>query len=757
MGTKIITLDPRFSTGEPTVQLVATPGRNGRVIHERTSLHMSKTASQSPAMDYIRTVEPQPGKTIVLVIGLGDQETYGPNRNGDGFPSEPVPGKISADEVLTKHYKTYENAHVFEHHVNHDPAKAIGRVLKAFWNSLMRRVEVLEDFDHEKAPHLLERVTGGEFPSKSMGCGPAGTPILTPTGFRAIETLVVGDAVITHTGRPKLITELHVRPYSGYLCTVVTATGASTMTADHPYAVPSADGSHVHWVPAETLRPGEPVLTRIDGSMVFVPVLTVMRSTHDDDVYNFEVEDDHSYIANVHAVHNCKIPFDVCSVCSNKAPTRKQYCEHLLFEMNKIHGDGKQVFAMNPSPKFFDSSWVIRPADRTGHMIKKVAYDAPYEISSSYLLNEQVADLRAKSAALGKAADMEKVISGSPEATSTSTDKGSLKLLKNYKDHVAPGEAKSLPPSDVRVTIEYTPNDAVGTTDAMGIPMGLKDLIKFFMGRMGADEPTEDDLDCACKHASTVLELFAEYPRFYDDALKMAGLTALSVNEKLANTLWNPTTVGDRSLQDTPLYNRRLPANLASPSPNTDVLTFTDPAGRTMRTNMGQARRTTDALSSDAQARKYVRGAGHLGLGTVLGTAGLGALLTGGRSPLRRVAGGLGVAAGVASGIKGMHEIGRDVRVSDLDGPKIMTNEGVVIPAYTQMKSAAWQPDMLYAVLRERDGSSACGTLGARRAHAVHTKCASAVVEDEQSALLGPTLSIEKVALFLEQSIFTLA
>jgi hypothetical protein len=623
MGTKIITLDPRFSTGEPTVQLVATPGRNGRVIHERTSLHMSKVASQSPAMDYIRTVEPQPGKTIVLVIGLGDHETYGANRNGDGFPSEPVPGKITDDQVLTKHYKSYENAHVFEHHVNHDPAKAIGRVIKAFWNAFMRRVEVLEDFDHEKAPHLLERVTNGEFPSKSMGC---------------------------------------------------------------------------------------------------------------------------------------KIPYDVCNECGNHAPTRKQYCEHLLWEMNKIRNDGTLICALNPSPKFFDSSWVLRPADRTGHMLKKVAYDAPYEIwTPGYLLGEQVADLRAKSAALGKAADMEKIISGSPEATSTSTDKGSLKLLKNYKDHVAPHAAKSLPPSDVRVTIEYTPNDAVGTTDAMGLPMGLKDLIKFFMGRMGADEPDDKDLDCACKHASTILELFAEYPRFYDDALKMAGLTDLHVNEKLANTLWNPSSVEDRKLQDTPLYARRLPANLGTNSPNTDVLTFTDPSGRTMRTNMGQARRTTDALTTDARVGKYTRGAGHLGLGAVLGTAGLGAILTGGRSPMRRVAGGLGIAAGLASGIKGMHEIGRDVRVSDLDGPKIMTNEGYVIPAYTQMKAAAWQPDMLYAVLRERDGSSACGTLGARRAHAVHTKCASAVVEDEQSALLGPTLSIEKVALFLEQSIFTLA
>lgn len=626
MGTKIITLDPRFSTGEPTVQLVATPGRNGRVIHERTSLHMSKVASQSPAMDYIRTVEPQPGKTIILVIGLGDHETYGPNRNGDSFPSEPIPGKISADEVLTKHYKSYEKANVFEHHVNHDPAKAIGKVLKAFWNPSMRRVEVLQDFDHDKAPHILDRITNGEFPAVSMGC---------------------------------------------------------------------------------------------------------------------------------------KIKFDLCSKCGNKAPTRKQYCEHLLYEMSKIHGDGTQICALNPAPDFFDSSLVIRPADRCGYMLKKVALDrssAPYEIwTPGYLLGEQIADLRAKSAALGKAADMEKVISGLPEATSTSTDKGSLKLLKNYKDHVAPGEAKALPPSDVRVTIEYTPNDAVGTTDAMGLPMGLKDLIKFFMGRMGVDAPSDEDLDCACKHASTVLELFAEYPRFYNDALKMAGLTDLRVNEKLANTLWNPTTVGDRSLQDTPLYNRRLPANLGTPSPNTDVLTFTDPSGRTMRTNMGQARRTTDALETDAQARKYVRGAGHLGLGTVLGTAGLGALLTGGRSPMRRVAGGLGIAAGVASGIKGLHEIGRDVRVSDLDGPKIMTNEGVVIPAYTQMKAAAWQPEMLYSVLRLRDGSAACGALSAQHAHDVRVKCASALVEDEQSTLLGPTLSLEKVALFLEQSIFTLA
>lgn len=998
MGTKIITLDPRFSTGEPTVQLVATPGRNGRVLHERTSLHMSKTASQSPAMDYIRTVEPRPGKSIVLVIGLGDQETYGPNRNGDGFPSEPVPGKITDDQVLTKHYKSYENAHVFENHVNHDPAKAIGKVIAAFWNPYMRRVEVLEDFDHDKAKHLLERITSGEFPSKSMGCFTAGTMVtLGDCTRKPIEDISVGDEVLTHEGRARTVTELHRRQYSGDMYTVrAEAQEPVECTGNHPFLVVtreevsdtqrrgagwtwgdpdtvtlspqwvearcldkdahlllcpidtfeqtpdfatrafarllgyylaeghtysqrgvpngiqlsvhqddavlreidelcrefgtqnkplvrqhpnSAVGRYIyindarlaalciehagcgaktkrlssdcmHWhtdlqrellgayangdghspskgpqqgtlklstanrtlgeqltalshrlglVPsvnclthkagkgfsahdtfeyvlhfgknyAQSLRDVCEKIVAVDeyrvrhsrriyGNYVLLPIRELHSYVAETDVYNFEVEEDESYVAGGVVAHNCKIPYDVCSVCGNRAPTRKQYCDHLKFEMNRIDGDGTHKYAMNPAPKFFDSSWVLRPADRIGHMLKKVAYDSPYEIrTAGFELNERLEDLRDKAAALGKAADMEKVVSGTPDAMSTGTDRGSLKLLKNYSDNVAPGEAAKLPSSDVRVTIEYTPSDVVGTSDAMGLPMGLRDLIKFFMGRMGAAQPSEDELDCACKHASLVLDLFAEYPRFYDDALKTAGLLELNINEKLANYMWPPDTMTeDRKLVDSALYERRLPAAIGTQSPNSDVLTFTDPSGRTMRTNMGQARRTTRALEGDAQARKYVSGAGQLGLGTVLGAAGMGALLTGKRSPMRRVVGGLAVGAGTALGLKGVHEALRPTRISDLAGPKVMTNEGHVIPAFTQMKSAAWQPEMLYAVLRKRDGDAACAPLDTQRKLAVHHAACSAEVHDDLSPVLGPTLSLEKVALLLEQSISTLA
>lgn len=608
MATKIITLDDRFSTGEPTVQLVVTPGRDGRALREVTSLHKI-ASSNSPALDYIKNVEPEPGKSIVLVIGLGDHETYGSNRNGDGFPSKPVPGKIAADDVLTKHFQSYDNAHVFEHHVNHDPAKAIGRVKKAFWNPFMRRVEVLEDFDHAKAPNLLEKIAAGEYPAKSMGC---------------------------------------------------------------------------------------------------------------------------------------KIPYDVCAICGNRAVTRKDYCDHLRYEMNKVYPDGTKAAALNPRPGFFDSSWVTRPADRTGYLLKKVAYEIWSPAMPSFDLADHVTDLRNKAAALAKAADIEKTISGEPIASATGTDKGTLTLIKRYNDHEAPREAAALPRA-LKVTVEYTPSEAVGTTDAMGLPMGIKDLLSMFLGRMGDAPATDTEAEAVSKHASFILEVFAEYPRFYGDVLKLAGLEETRVNTKLAAMV---------DSQHVHSHWGHTPALFDHDKPNTDVMTYTDPTGRTYTTNRGLAQRTTGALADQAQVGKAARGAGYLGAGALMGGAGLGAMLTGGRSPLKRFGGAALAGAGLAAGAKGLHETFRGVRTDDLPGKHLLTNEGDLISGYTEMapsKYAAWHPEMVYTVVRRVDG--ACAGLSPERKLALHTQVRTAEVHDELSSLLGPTLDLEKVALILDSSI----
>lgn len=173
---KIIQLDDYFPTGEATLQPVLLWGGGRQDIGRIT-----KTASE--ALEYIKNVRPEPGKTHLLVLALGSEEAYGPNRNGDGFPERPIAARtktagdgrkwwVAPGEELTSHYQSFETnpAHAFMHHQNKDPKKASGYVKKAFWNPKMHRVELLIVVDNQKDPEWVERVNDGDFPAVSMGC-----------------------------------------------------------------------------------------------------------------------------------------------------------------------------------------------------------------------------------------------------------------------------------------------------------------------------------------------------------------------------------------------------------------------------------------------------------------------------------------------------------------------------------------------------------------------------------------------------------
>ena len=109
----------------------------------------------------------------------------------------------------------------------------------------------------------------------------------------------------------------------------------------------------------------------------------------------------------------CRIKYDVCTICGNKAATRADYCKHLKYEMNDIYPDGRIVAAENPSPNFFDISVVFRPADKTGYMMKKVANfrDRPRGAAST-TIQLKVAALTRVSKYLDKAAEIDKIITG---------------------------------------------------------------------------------------------------------------------------------------------------------------------------------------------------------------------------------------------------------------------------------------------------------------------------------------------------------
>lgn len=75
-----------------------------------------------------------------------------------------------------------------------------------------------------------------------------------------------------------------------------------------------------------------------------------------------------------------KVPYDVCSICGNKAKTRAEYCYHLKSMMGKVLPNGEKVYAKNPFPKFFDISMVFVPADVTSRVLKKIASDESKEV-----------------------------------------------------------------------------------------------------------------------------------------------------------------------------------------------------------------------------------------------------------------------------------------------------------------------------------------------------------------------------------------
>jgi len=129
-----------------------------------------------------------------------------------------------------------------------------------------------------------------------------------------------------------------------------------------------------------------------------------------------------------------KVPFDICNICGNKAPTRAQYCDHLRYYIGRIPpGMNKVAYAINTMPKFFDISLVLIGADRIAKTLKKVA--SPYGtlpiISSAYL---------AEKAAEQKRAEIEKEIP--PNQPPASQEK--IETLKDMARSIA--DVKSMEP-----------------------------------------------------------------------------------------------------------------------------------------------------------------------------------------------------------------------------------------------------------------------------------------------------------------------
>jgi hypothetical protein len=136
------------------------------------------------------------------------------------------------------------------------------------------------------------------------GCFPAGTLVTTASGAMPIDQLAVGDVVIGVDQEgilvPRHVTTVFTHPNNVTLDLVTDASTIRT-TFVHPMWM----GGDVYRR-AGDLKPGDRIMRCIDGVMESSTVIALKHSRSIETVYNIEVEDTHTYIANGYVVHNLK-------------------------------------------------------------------------------------------------------------------------------------------------------------------------------------------------------------------------------------------------------------------------------------------------------------------------------------------------------------------------------------------------------------------------------------------------------------------
>lgn len=311
-----------------------------------------------------------------------------------------------------------------------------------------------------------------------------------------------------------------------------------------------------------------------------------------------------------------RIQWDVCLVCGHKAPTRKDYCEHLKFAMRQVGPSGLRNGALNPSPKFFDISFVTKPADQTGYMLKKVA-EASYALKSSAELGEALERYEEKRAAYKKLADITKVLKGQAVDFKTSPlSAAEAANLKNYHSMLFPPDSpwEAFDDASLKALAKHPTASVLATLAQSGIFLTTPEMVKMMVARLApdlSDYVTEALLQKCIDVQTHIFELFAQHPQLVDQ-LGASGVlptdeTVPSPDVKgiAAKYLEKRAYIGDY------LYRKIIPVSLRAPEPNwTDTVSLTDPAtGEQHATTRGAVRDARDEVARKELLRIAATGA----------------------------------------------------------------------------------------------------------------------------------------------------
>jgi hypothetical protein len=338
--------------------------------------------------------------------------------------------------------------------------------------------------------------------------------------------------------------------------------------------------------------------------------------------------------------------------------------------MKQTLADGRTVCALNPKPKFFDISWVFKPADPMAYMMKKVAESA-YELSGAGA-GEYIEKMAERKLAARKLAVIDKLIQGYPvDAKTEGFDESDVHNIKGMRDIVL-SSANSTPelPDDVLRNLSTHPlNKVFSTLFAGGMSLSTPEVMKIVIYKSYPKMTVGDDiLDKSVVMQRPLMEFLGDCPQVLDQMSKtgMFDFGTEHIDVKIAQEV--DDYFEKRSGMGQYLKRRLVPESWRDPEPMTSQLSVTDPAtGQVYGTTRGAAIQAHDEIAK-RNLMKTIGGAGLLAASYKFLGSGLDRL---GHKKLKPL-------LALSLGTLGATQVPKM-------GPHYQTDQGVPIPTLTEM------------------------------------------------------------------------
>lgn len=154
---------------------------------------------------------------------------------------------------------------------------------------------------------------------------------------------------------------------------------AFTLTAGQSDAQPL--GAYCAKVVADPTFAGREL--RVLDDVVMFPITSIVSDTYEGWVFDMEVEEDHSYVVEGVAVHNCSVEHTTCTKCGNVAVDETELCDCVKYSKGNVfldeRGHRHRIAELCGHPSedptggvtFIEASWVANPAF-TGAVMRNI-------------------------------------------------------------------------------------------------------------------------------------------------------------------------------------------------------------------------------------------------------------------------------------------------------------------------------------------------------------------------------------------------